>query len=607
MEGTELAKAYVQIIPSARGIKGQLEEQMGGDTDSAGLSLGKRLGSAIKRAIAVAGIGIAIKEAVSAISDVAGYGDNIDKMSQKMGMTANAYQEWDAVMQHCGTSIESMQASMKTLSTAAESGNEAFEKIGISQEKLASMSQEELFSETIKGLQNVESDTERTYLAGKLLGRGATELGALLNTSAEDTQKMKDRVHELGGVLSNEAVKSAAAYEDSLQDMKTAFSGIKNNIEAEFLPAVTSVMDGITEVFMGNESGLGMIKKGIGDFANNILSEIPKLLERGIDIASILIQGIITGMQEGLPMLFVFAEQMITEMQTAIQLQLPQLLQDGVATITNFVNGILMNIPQLIMTAGTLVSEFIAGIAPMLPMILQTGTDLLLNLANGIISNLPQIAASAASAVATITTTIGQNLPQILQSGIEIIGKLAAGLVRAIPTLVGKIPEIITSIRSTFEGTDWGSIGINIIQGIANGLSSAAGQLWDAVKDVLGGFKDNVLAFFGIKSPSRWGKYVGEMIDVGIAGGVTGNLGIISDAAREVKKSAAIPFGSEMTYSVSGKLNGARTESNVLEKLDRLIALLEVLAYSKGNETTKGTLSQREVIRILRDWGVVIE
>ena len=63
---------------------------------------------------------------VNGISKTAEYGDNIDKMSQKMGMTAESYQEWDAVMQHCGSSIESLKPAMKTLATAAESGSDAF-------------------------------------------------------------------------------------------------------------------------------------------------------------------------------------------------------------------------------------------------------------------------------------------------------------------------------------------------------------------------------------------------------------------------------------------------------------------------------------------------
>ena len=84
---------------------------------------------------------------------------------------------------------------MKTLANAATTNSAAFKELGISQKDLANMSQEQLFEATIAGLQNVEDTTQRTYLAGKLLGKGATELGALLNTSAEETQAMRDRVH----------------------------------------------------------------------------------------------------------------------------------------------------------------------------------------------------------------------------------------------------------------------------------------------------------------------------------------------------------------------------------------------------------------------------
>ena len=198
------------------------------DSESKGSSFVKGIKTAAKGVgIAVAAVTTATAAAggafINGAGKVAEYGDNIDKMSQKMGLSAEKYQEWDAILRHSGSSIDSMKASMKTLATAAETNSDAFEKLGISQEQLASMSQEELFEATISGLQNVSDTTERTYLAGKLLGRGATELGALLNTSAEDTEKMRQRVHELGGVMSDEAVKASAKYKDSLQDMTTAF------------------------------------------------------------------------------------------------------------------------------------------------------------------------------------------------------------------------------------------------------------------------------------------------------------------------------------------------------------------------------------------------
>lgn len=231
------------------------------------------------------------------------YGDNVDKMSQKLNMSAQAYQEWSAIMEHSGTSVDSLQASMKTLANAVETGNDAFERLGISQEEIASMNNEQLFSRTITALQNVGNETERTYLAGQLLGRGATELGALLNTSAEDTEKMRQQVHELGGVMSDEAVKASAKYKDSIQDMKTAFKGLGRGLIADVVPAMTEISDGLTAIFTGDENGTDLFMQGfdkaLASFGNSA-SKLKPIIQKVGEIAVKTIPQIISSVGKAL-------------------------------------------------------------------------------------------------------------------------------------------------------------------------------------------------------------------------------------------------------------------------------------------------------------------
>lgn len=58
---TELGQAYVQIMPSAKGISGSIQKQLGPEADAAGDTAGKSIGSkmvtAIKAAVATAAIG----------------------------------------------------------------------------------------------------------------------------------------------------------------------------------------------------------------------------------------------------------------------------------------------------------------------------------------------------------------------------------------------------------------------------------------------------------------------------------------------------------------------------------------------------------------------
>ena len=249
------------------------------NTSSKASDLGSKLKSGLATAAkvsaaAIAAVGTAAGVAGAKIwslaNETAAYGDTIDKNSQKMGMTAEAYQEWDFVMQHCGTSITSMQASMKTLATAAETDNKAFKALGITQKQIASMSQEELFAETIKGLQNCTDETERTYLAGQLLGRGATELGALLNMSAEDTEALIQQCHDLGIVMSDDNVKASAAFQDALQNARQSVSGMKYGLVSELLPGFTTFLDGFSESVAGVDGGIEKMGEGMSQLFSNL-------------------------------------------------------------------------------------------------------------------------------------------------------------------------------------------------------------------------------------------------------------------------------------------------------------------------------------------------
>lgn len=593
---TELAKAYVQIIPSAEGITGGISNIISPEASSAGTEAGGILGDnlvgALKGVIAAAGIGIAIKEAIGAVDNFATLGDNIDKMSQKMGMSAQAYQEWDAVMKHSGTTMEAMKGSMKTLANAAENNNEAFSRLGITQEELATLNQEELFERTISSLQNVEDGTERTYLASQVLGRGATELGALLNTSAEDTQRMRDRVHELGGVLSDDAVKNSAAFKDSLQDMQTALSSIGNGIAAEFLPGFTTAMDGVAELFSGNpESGVGMIIEGLGSIGTAIVESVPQIVEN----MGLIVSGIVSALADSLP----------------------DILSKGFEMISNLATGMLENAPQVITNIGEILTRFIGYIMENMPTILQKGFELIANLAQGILNNVPAIITSITSVIANLIATIVSHLPEILAKGIEIITNVCTGIIQSIPDVINAITEIVTNIINKFKETDWAELGIDLITRVAEAIIGAVQKIKDAIADICGKAKDAFLevdwlsvgsniidgVIGGIKdaasglyravkgvvkkalgaaedeaeigSPSRlFAREVGQWIPAGIAQGVLDNVGVVEDAMTSMTRSSVNDVEAAMRRTTAGSVAAPTSIHGLEARVDVLTAML---------------------------------
>lgn len=670
----ELAKAYVQIVPtmseSGGGSLTQLFNSSGvsSQADSAGKSVGGSflggLGGAISAGAGavIGGIAAVGGAFTDAIGNVASYGDSIDKMSQKMGMSAQAYQEWDAVMQHSGTSMETMKAGMKTLANAVANGNEAFQKIGLTQEQIASMSQEELFGATIKGLQNVDNETERTYLAGQLLGRGATELGALLNTSAEDTDKMRQRVHELGGVMSNEAVKAAAAYQDSLQDMKTAFTGLKNNMLAEFLPSIKSVMDGLAEIFTGNsEQGIGMISKGVNGMMRKIGEAIPKLAQIATQIIASLaqtfvanlpqiigmgysiigtlaqsintnlpliwqaIQGIFTSigtafttygptmMQEGFNLLTNLALGIVSNFPTVLGAisqgvsqafglldgNMPGFLDKGIQAIGQIANGILQNLPSVITSLGNMASSALAFLLQNMPMFLQKGVELIGNIASGIVQNLPAIVTAIAQVIVRLIQTLLQNMPQFLQKGIELIGKVASGIVQAIPNVVSAMKSAAQGAFNAFKEINWLELGSNVISGIVSGITGAAGALFDSLKNLASNALNAAKDALKVGSPSRlFRDEVGRWIPRGISVG-------IEDTVPEVEATLS---GAARRLVDAANVSGftpaaVPTQNNRLTR-DDILLIAEAVRAGMEDITVNTTISEKSFKRGLTGMGV---
>ena len=514
----DLGKAFVQIVPSAEGISGSISGIMKGEADSAGQESGsvfsEKMISTIKTVIAAAGIGTLISTAIGKVGDLAAYGDTIDKQSQKIGISAKAYQEWDAVLQHSGSSINSMQGAMKKLTSAAASGSDAFQKLGISQEEAMSMSQEDLFGRVIEGLQGMEGGTERAALAQELLGRSAQDMAALLNTSAEDTQAMKDRVNELGGVMSDDAVKAAASYQDALQDMQTAMAGLGRGLVADFLPGFTDVMNGISNIFSGDEGGgVALIKQGIMGIGETIVGAIPDIAVHGAE--------------------------MVISVVSSIAEALPELLTQGKAMVESAASGFLEGLPQMITSVGQMINEAVNYIMSNLPQLMEQGVQMVVNIAQGIVSNLPEIAASLASVIAQILATIAEHLPEIYQKGYELLGQVLAGIISGIPEIPGKLMEIINAIKGEFEKYDWLSIGKNVIEGIAKGVTSAAKLIKDAALEAAKQAFQAVKDFFGIKSPSKLMRdEIGAFIPAGIAEGIEDNIGMVTDAMDDVSAAA---------------------------------------------------------------------
>lgn len=453
---------------------------------------------------AFAAIGTAVTGATVSLvknaGETAAYADNIDKMSQKMGFSAEKFQEWDFIMQHNGSSIEAVKSAMMKLNNSLESGSDAYGKLGLSIEQMQSMSAEDRFEATVAALQNVTDETERAALAQDIFGRSYQELGPLLNSSNEDIEEMKKQVHDLGGVMSDDAVKSGAAFQDSLQNLKTTMSGVKNNLMGEFLPSLTTVMDGLTALFSGDDSGIEKIKQGIEDFAKNLSEKLPKVVQ--------LLGGIAESLISSLPQFFdVIAEQLPTLIETLIPV-----LIDAVVGLANAIVKALPKIMEAIQKNIKVISQGLTKILSaigkiimqllptLLPTLLKIGIELIKELAKGFIENASEVIRVIFELIDLIVTelTNPDTLMQLLECGLQIIIALAQGILENLPVLLGSLGTLISNIVTFLVeaipqlvmeiGKNGAKIITDVIPNLLINIGEAGGELLGKIIETIGGW-----------------------------------------------------------------------------------------------------------------------
>lgn len=584
----EIGQAYIQIMPTTEGIGESLASALGGVAapagEAAGATAGNKIVSALggaakigAAAVGTVAAGTAALSAgfISATGSVASYGDNIDKASQKLGLSAGAYQEWDAVLQHSGTSISAMTGGMKSLSKAlvgaqdviastAEADREleaqlesgeisleeynarydelydgAYQDIGALGELGLSMADIEEMSgnsdlaleKVIAALQQMPEGAERSAIAQELLGKSAMELGPLLNTSAEDTAAMRDRVRELGGVMSDEAVKSAAAYQDSLQDMQTTMSGIKNNLVAEFLPGVTAVMDGVTEIFAGGEGG-GKIQEGINSLITSITSSIPSVVEAGGQI----VQGIGSAIIDNIPAVAAAGTEIIAQLLVALIAALPAIVEAGLQAVDVFAGGISESIHDLVPVAIDAVLMIVDTLVAHAPELLTAALSIMLSLATGLIDALPDVIAKIPQIVSSMVDSFASLTPQIVNAGVSLLSALVRNMPAIIGAVIAAAPQVVSSLVRAFGGLvpEMVSVGVNLIAGIGKGLLQGVGKVLSAAKDSAAKIISGIKGFFGVHSPSTITTWIGEMLPAGEAQGILKKTYLVLDAARDM-------------------------------------------------------------------------
>lgn len=290
---------------------------------------------------------------------------------------------------------------------------------------------------------------------------------------------------------------------------------------ASFVPQLLGFMN-IAAVVALVAVGLGLLYSQFGTQIDQILL---MMQTKGPEVITNFCNGIVAA----LPNLIAQGATMLNNLMLAITANLPAIIQGGIAIVSTLITGIAQQLPTLIPTALMMIVTLVSSVLSNVGQLVDAGINLLVGLAQGVVNALPQLINKAPTIIGQLATAIISNLPKILLAGIKIITILGTGLIQAVPQIISKIPSIISQVKNAFTSVDWGSVGMNIIKGIANGLKGAAGAIVEAAKGAAESALNAAKNFLGIHSPSRvFRDQVGKMMALGMGIGFERNIPVKS-------------------------------------------------------------------------------
>lgn len=506
-----------------------------GEKLKSGLETAAKIGTTILTTSAAAVGGI-----TALATKTAGAADEIDKMSQKLGLSREAYQEWDYVLSQSGTDINSLQAGMKTLTNkidkAASGSDEAaamFAQLGLSISDLQNLSREEIFERTIYGFQSMEDNAERAALANDLLGRSSVELTPLFNQTTKSTQELIQKTHDLGMIMSDEAVDAGVSLTDTMDTLKRSFAAAGNGLGTTLAPIVE-------------------------DFANTLIDSIPQIqafLENLTPIIGELFEGLLPPLmelgEEIFPLVFDLIEQLIpplTQIMAQIMPIITRLLQMLLPPLIQIISAILPPLISLLQPILNLLQPILDLLQPILDLV----TTLIQPIATLLNTILPPL-------IAVITELINNCLEAvipIIEWLAEYIGDSLSVVIEAITEGISYCGEAFVDAWDVIKGA-WGGV-VDFFSGLWAKVKGGAQDAWDGIKSVF----SSVTSFFATAFGNAWQAVknvfsTGGRIFTGIKDGIVSAFKTIVNAIiNGINTVVRIPFD-----AINGMLNKIRNVS----------------------------------------------
>lgn len=514
--GTELAKAYVQIVPTTKGIQGGISQALGGEAEKAGTDAGNKIAAGIKKAILGLGLGKILKDSLMAGADLQ---QSIGGIETLFGAGGQSIEEYAASVNKSVDAVkDEYEGLMAAQTLAMDNANKAYQTAGLSANdymqtvtgfaaalkgsteneleaaKVADMAVVDMadnvnkMGSSMESVQNAYAGFAKgnyTMLDNLKLGYGGTksEMERLL----KDAQKLSGVKYDINnlddvysaihviqtdlGITGTTAKEAASTFSGSMAAMKASASNVLAalSLGQDLTAPLQGMLDSVLTFLLDN--AIPMI--------GNVLKAVPDLLVQGLDWVDSI--GDVIG------------ELLVEALEGAANVVgkgAPELVTAAVGAVTGIIGGIAsMDWSGIIPPIMEGINGIIPAIIGAVPQLISAGSSLLTGLLDGIMVMVPQILTQVPVIIQTLLTALTTNLPLIQQEGMSLLSSLISGIMEALPELLASGQQLITDLLTTITEMlpDVLTTGADLLNTLLDGIMEALPGMLEQIPQIITG------------------------------------------------------------------------------------------------------------------------
>ena len=575
----------------------------GNDTESALSKNWKSIGSV--GVSALKGIGAAF------VSMTAAAGAGIAAVA-KMGV------EYNAQMQSYQTAFETMlggseEAAQKLTNSlknmAAETPLAMADLADASKILLAFGSTAEQLPDQLKRLGDVaQGDAEK-------LGTMATAFGRIQSNgraSMEEINMMIDQGFNPLNIIAEQTGETMAEVRQRVSDGEVSFEELSEALRiatddgGQFFDAMknqSETFDGQMSTLKDNVAALaGTLTEDLfAGLAENTLPQVNKWVDElltaateegitgAIDMAGTIVSQALTSLLEAAPSFIETATSLVNSFLTGVQETAPEVAQAGVGLLASLVEGCVQTIPEIIETAVVVMNNFLASIQSELPNVIDAAIDIMLSLIDGLIDMLPELLSAAAYLIVALNAKIIEHLPEFAALGWKLILKLIEGIAGATLSAVQAVADLTNDLLDKFSDVDWSTVGWDILRGINDGIMAGWDWLVNKARNLADSLFTAAKRALGIASPSKKGKWLGQMFDEGVGAGVDDGHDDVIGKVKNLSTTMAESFALDVNYNMPDAADAARDMTANIGMTATTGTTIEVPVSIDGREVARAS------------------